>query len=397
MDKKVKLNTLKRFIFPLVQWRYQPWARTRWKMRPAVTLWQGHTIKTGQPMTIVYAGEYRSRAAYWVNLMLAENRQKHDLGNQWLSALPSLLKNKYPEASLLIVEKTLFAPLFPFLSRGFLIPYWVQMEIDISKPLDQMSIREKEGFFDIERRIRKYNLSCEFTNDPKHMEEFFHSMHTPFIRNRHEEESFYMDIEHARKIFKNAFLCLVKKDGEILGGSVVQTGRRHFLRLIGLKDGNMEYIKYGILGAAYYFAIKRLQEEGHTVLDIGGGNPVLNSGLTRFKSFLKGKVIPYTSLRPRFLHLIPLRSSPALSEVFSNLQILYHPKYFHPLRAIFVDASELNNKEAVCKKLTSKSPQGIRGTEVYILGNYRSEDAAWIKQEESVVSVQSINSRLLFP
>ncbi len=390
------INKLKKYISPLVQWRYAPWAKTRLKTYLPVTIWQGQTKSTGLPFSVVYVGEDKAIAAFWMNAILAENRKKHELGNRWVFSLPSLLKDKYPDASLLFVEENPLTPLFSFLRRGFLTPYWVQMEIDISKPIDQMNGKEKEGFEDVERRIRKNNLSCEFTDDRKKFEEFFHTMHTPFIRNRHEEESFFMSLKRARKIFEKAELCLIKKDGEAIGGLLIQTGTRATLRSIGLKDGNLEYIKYGTLGALYYFAIKMLGEKGYKVVDIGGSDPILNGGLTRFKSFLRAKVTPNTYLPLRFLRLIPLRLNPSVTEVLSGLQILHHPRYYNPLRAVFINAAELNNKEAVRKKLTSKSPRGIRGTEAYILGKYNQADVLWLKGEKAVVSVQSINSRSVF-
>lgn len=386
---------LKRLISPLVQWRYEPWVKTRFKTYLPATLWQGQAIKTGQPVSIVYAGEDTAIAAFWVNALMAENKQKTELGKLPVHSLPSILK-KYPNTSLLFTEEGPLTPLFPFLHRGFSTPYWVQMEIDIAKPFEQMSGNEKEGFADVERRIRSNKLSCEFTDDKKHFEVFFHSMHTPFVKNRHEEESFFMSLERAQKIFEKAELCRIKKDGEFIGGLLIQTGRRATLRSIGLKDGNLEYMKYGTLGALYYFAIKRLQEKGYKVVDIGGSDPILNGGLTRFKSFLKAKVTPNTYLPLRFLRLIPVKLNSALLETLGNLQILYHPKYYCPRRAVFLNPSELGNQKIVREKLTSKSPRGMSGTEVYILGDYEPADAAWIKNEKSVISLQSINSKLLY-
>src|SRR5207249_762875 len=108
------------------------------------------------------------------------------LGRCFFWKIRSFLTRRSPQCSLLLVEH--IKPTLKMLKSnpGFRVPYWVSMEIDISKPLKELLGHQKA---DTERRIRKHGLSYEITYDAKCFDDFFHNMFMPYIQGRHSDEA----------------------------------------------------------------------------------------------------------------------------------------------------------------------------------------------------------------
>jgi hypothetical protein len=65
-------------------------------------------------------------------------------------------------------------------------------------------------------------------------------------------------------LFSHGELILVKKDGEYITGEllVFEDNTVH-AKAIGVKDGNIDYLKSGAVAALYYHEILYLKENGY--------------------------------------------------------------------------------------------------------------------------------------
>ena len=162
------------------------------------------------------------------------------------------------------------------------------MEIDISKPIEKLLGSERS---EIQRKIRKYGLNYEITSEQKYYDDFYHRMYLPHIQSRYKNAAMLCSHQRVLEILSKGELILIKKEGEIIAeGSFDFHQKRARFRLMGIKDGNMEYVQYGCIGALYYFIITEMKKRGHQKLHIGGTRPLLSDGLTKFKKSIKASV-----------------------------------------------------------------------------------------------------------
>jgi len=367
--KNLHQNTpepIKRLYAPLFKWRYSKQYINRFHTYLPLTLFHGPAKEDGTELTFAYVGQDQEMAAHWVNKIFSQHSIE-TLGRHWVWTVPELL-SKHPSApSLCLIERTFLTELFPSLNPGINIPYWVQSTIDISTPFEEIPKRKKRGFNDILRRIRKFNLSYYVTKDPKDIEVFYHSMHVPFINNRYDEEAVFLGKKKLRKIFNQSDLIFIKKDDEVIGGDVLQFTRRGaVLRLIGVKDGNPEYLRYGVMGALYYFAILEAQKKGDKTVNVGGTSPFLSDGLTRFKSYLNAKIIPHTYLPKKTVRVMFLKDCDIIKNFLVQNPLVYYPKRFRPHRAQFVTDEHIAEPKKFEQALSSNTIGGISSNDVFI-------------------------------
>jgi len=367
--KNLHQNTpasIKRLYAPLFKWRYSKQYINRFHTYLPLTLFHGPAKEDGTELTIAYVGQDQEMAVHWTNKIFADYASE-SLGRYWVWRVPGLLA-KHPSApSLCLLERTFITELFPSLNPGINIPYWVQSQIDISIPIEELSKKEKRGFADVLRRIRKFNLSHEISRDPKDFEHFYQTMHVSFINNRFDEEAVFLGKRKLRKIFKRSDLIFIKKDDELIGGDVIEyTSRGAALRLTGAKDGNADYLRYGVSGALYYFATLEAYKKGYKTIDIGGTSPFLSDGLTRFKSFLNAQIIPHTYLPKKRLRMMFLKDHDALKNFFIKNPLVYYPKHLRPHRALFITEEHVSDHKKFEDIFSSNTFEGLKSHDIFI-------------------------------
>ncbi len=381
---------IKKLYAPLFKWRYSKLYINRFNTFLPVTLIKGKAQECHSPLAIAYAGNDQEMADHWANKIFSDYK-KESLGKHWIWKISRLLA-KHPSApSLCLFEKGGFTDKFPSCNPGLTIPCWFQSEIDISMPIEKLSKRKRRGFNDILRRIRKFNLSYEVTNNPRDFEHFYETMHVPYIKNRHGAESMFLSRKRIQKIFKESTLILLKKDNEVIAGDLLeQTSRGAALRLTGIKDGNLDYLRYGAGVALYYFGILEAQKRGYKKINIGGTTPFLSDGLTRFKSFINAKIVPNTYLSKKCLWMMFLKDSAALENFFVKNPVVYYPKPFLPHRALFISEEQALDNEKFKDTFSSNTFGGLKGHDVFIFSKDKNihKKARW--PDMPVGSVHSI-------
>ena len=358
---------------------------------PPVTVLHGTAPDSGLPLAFAYAGTEETAREYWGRMALAPGSGRKPLGRCLFWRIPRRIQKAWPECDFLLTEHT--APMLPSLSRkpGFRIPFWVDMEV----PLPHLHRKEwKRQRKDVARRIRKNGLDYEISKDPEVFQDFLWNMHMPFITQRFEETALLPDARYLEGVFSRGGLILIKRGTDTNheedteegpeakkvtdannGTDTVGGGLFEYLpgmvrmRKVGVRDGDWEYVRQGVIGAVYYFLMMEMEEQGCGKISFGGTRPFLRDGVTSFKSSLNGRLASDSEAPGAVaLWLTLRRDSPALRDFLAENPFIYFPEPSEPRRAIFVRAESDDWREALRETLHATECPGLTGTTVFVLG-----------------------------
>lgn len=134
------------------------------------------------------------------------------------------------------------------------------------------------------RRIRKAGLDYEVTRDPARMAAFYETMYVPYAGRSHGETAVVLPLERMQRKFDRCELLLVRKEGRAIAGTLIirdEEGPR--LWSLGVLDGNLEFLDYGVVGATNFFSFQHLAAQGHRRVALGFSRPFLRDGALQYK------------------------------------------------------------------------------------------------------------------
>lgn len=283
----------------------KPLGTARWLVRD---LKKDHWIirgegRAGQEELVVgYAGkeEYKK---YFVTLAFGETAVEEHLGKAW--AWNRTLKARMREraCSLMVTDvPKAYRRLFMGKNR-FYIPAWIDGGIDSSSPLTRSAKSDIQ-------KLKKNRMHFEITSDPAKFDLFYHTMHVPYIANAYGDLALIYSYAALRSKFGarglyNAIFLLKNEADEDLAGVLVGTEKdRLFLHFLGVKDGNLELIKEGVIGILFSYPVLYAKENGYAWVNFGMSRPFVNDGALNFKrkrglkiadTFPKGYVVEAVS------------------------------------------------------------------------------------------------------
>lgn len=333
---------------------------------PPVVLYEGRERQSRIPLAFAYAGNIHQMHNYWDHCILDDEFKKLSLGRQFfLNVLPVVRKTS-PHCGFLIMEQSPLTA--PWLGRkpGFLIPFWIRMEIDIRRPLKELFAEQRS---DIERLIRKHHLSYEFSKAPKHFEDFYNTMYVPYIEMRYTDAAGINTYHSFLESIPRSEMILIKKDGVVIAAAMVEFIKgRPFLRRLGIVDANQEYVRCGAIGAIYYFWVQELKRRGHSVMDIGGTRPLLSDGLTRYKISFAAKLCAENS-KHSCVKFMVTADSPAVRGFLTRSPFLFKNTKKKICRALFIEPTEKLTVQEIHRLLNSSYCEGIEETHIIRLGD----------------------------
>jgi hypothetical protein len=242
----------------------------------------GTEISSQQNLTIMVNGGEENKN-YLAELAFGSSRLEKYCGKKWLWKASFENRKKIEGYSLRITEVPAKISRFFKKRQDFYVPCWVHGEIDISENFpaiiqNNLSIRS-----DL-RRIAKNGLYSEFTKKTEHFDLFYRKMYLPFIKERYGIRAFYDDRESLKNIFNKGGLILIKKGEEALAGSLIIYEKKiAHPYSFGVKDGNLDYVRLGAIGALYYFAFSHFREKGYGKVNLGHSRAFLKDGVLIYK------------------------------------------------------------------------------------------------------------------
>jgi len=253
-------------------------------LRFCVYLLQGKEKWGGNSLTTLFLGDERG-VLYLSNLLYSGEPVKEKLGKVFIWRIKSRLNLDLPRADLIFIKIDGFFSRF-LIRQGFIIiPELILFMMDISKPLPEiLKLSKNKSLRENLREMRRQNYSYEMTQDPAKFEYFYHQMYLPYITKRFEELAFITGFREMERAFKKGQLLLIKRGNDYIAGNILKMDHETVFSVsLGIKDGEIKYLKEGAIIACNYFTILWAKKKGYKWFDIGHSIPFFKDGLFNYK------------------------------------------------------------------------------------------------------------------
>ena len=263
-------------------------------------LWiiRGKEISSGGELEIMYAGNAIDRN-YFTYLAYDDSIKKEYIGRRWLWKVIKEVKQNSRGCSLAIVEVPQKLLSLSKKLSCFYVPTWISGKFDISSDRTSIYKNKNSSLKSDMSKIKKNRLDFEVKNEISDLRNFYHNMYEPYIKRIHGDRTVFLEYDSVEKEFrrKGAFkdLLLIRQNDDYIAG-VLLTNRGKWAKLsvLGIKNGNLNYVKDGAIGAIYYYSIQYLINNGFTTINLGGSRPFLKDGILQYKKKWKPKIAHHT-------------------------------------------------------------------------------------------------------
>jgi hypothetical protein len=281
-----------RWIVSSVFWLlYLPKDACWWLRMLRVELWsvEGEEQHSRESLSILCAVSNASNNKnYALKLIFGDTYRQRCLGRYWLWNIAKAIRTA-PGCAMILGEFCESHAKMTGLSHWFVLPTWLFGEVEL--PRDAKADRKVRGNL---QKVRHNDLQYEVTQDRRIFDDFYHAMYLPYIRQTFGDCA---DIEtHQRMVglFKRSDLLIIKaQEKSIAGQMILYDEACPSLWVMGIQDGNRDYLKLGVMGACFHFSLKYLQEKGYKRVGLGWSRPFLRDGVMRFKKDWSQKISDY--------------------------------------------------------------------------------------------------------
>jgi hypothetical protein len=334
-----------------------------------LNLWiiKGEEKTTKQEMQIMYFGRDFSR--YYVKDLVFNNiTEEKCMGKKWIWSTLKIAGKNYTNSSLLIAETGDFLAKILKDKQEFYLPCWIQGEMEIHSNIENPYRRNKSLKNDF-RKIFKYNLSYELTNEQAQFNLFYHDMYVPFATKRYREKAKITDYYELKMSFNKGELLMVKMDSIPIAGILIGYKKKQpLLHVLGVKDCNPEYIGFGAIAACYYHSINHLKERGFSSLNLGSTRPFLRDGVLNFKKKLGLKLVGESG--SGFL-LKPLTKTDAVKAFLLNNPFIIKDKN-HLYGVLFISPEQIDYQKFIEKIVHDHDVDGLSKFIFYLFEDNKS-------------------------
>ena len=355
-----------RWPFSPIKLIYRLIYRLAQKLRVNTWIISGNDPLTKQPLTIIYAGHDKNKN-YMAKLAFDSSYNEHHMGKTWLWNLTKMTNNHKSDCSLMVLEVDRVSRRLVNNKKAFFIPCWIGGILDLSVDIPSL-IRTQNTLRSVVSKIRKNNLEFELTKDQHHFENFYNNMYLPYITSAYENKAHLMTYDEMKKKSQNCELLLIKKEKKYIAGILIDYESLNNvpkLWSLGVKDGNPDYVKAGVIGASTYFSFKYLKEQGYKGVHFGASRPFLNDGVLRYKKKWGLQIVDSTE--KGFL-ITPLSSSIGTKGFLLKNPFIYFDQD-ELTGAIFVESNQLVSVKDFERLYKDYYMKGLSKLVVYVFGD----------------------------
>lgn len=174
-----------------------------------------------------------------------------------------------------------------FRKNGFtIIPTFISMTLDISKPIDLIKKNFSSNIKTEINKLKRNGFNYCIYSDIEKFNFFYHKMYLPYINHRYREHSLIVNYPSMLMLFYRecSNLMLINNDEKHVLGSIF-TIKKNIVRGLfsGIIDGNNHNRKQSAYAALYYFTILNAKQIHAKTLHIGTCRSFLNDGLLQYK------------------------------------------------------------------------------------------------------------------
>ncbi len=250
-------------------------------LRPDLWIMTGEETSSSRELTIIFTGNNQNRY-FLKNLAFHSCSRDENIGKTWLWNVSKICRSFGQHDTLLINEIPRYLRILFKDPMTWYVPCWVYGELYLSADHQQL-VRNRSLRSDI-NKIKKANLTFETASDTADCHEFYHSMHLPFVTQSHHDGAVVTDYAEVLHELKRCDLVFVRNEEERLAGALIRYSKnRAELWFLGVKDGNPEYVKLGVIGALYYYPILYFKSKGIQRVDFGPSRAFLKNGVLQYK------------------------------------------------------------------------------------------------------------------
>jgi hypothetical protein len=197
--------------------------------------------------------------------------------------------------------------------HAIVLPEFVHHVLDLSGDLSAVEGRLHRKLLRTIRQAQKHGYQLDVSQSDRDFDEFYRRMALPTTRMRHGELSTPMPRYEAYQYFRRGLLFRIRRDGDWVAGAVCQSDQGTLLgQILGVRWGDPQEMKMGVLYALHYAVIRWANEHGYRSLDFLETGPYLESGLFQNKRRWGTTVsVPYYTRRQTWLQA--RRVTPALA------------------------------------------------------------------------------------
>jgi hypothetical protein len=242
----------------------------------------GKEVNSRQDLMMIFSGTKENKS-YMANLAFGNVYQEKYAGKKWIWQADSKIRKHNPNEVVAITEiPKILRALF---SRkwDYYIPLWVEGAVDISENYFS-HVKKDRTIRSTLHKVKENGFSYKITKDYSSFNDFYHNMYRPYILTRYGNEAILVNYDDAKELLKKGFLLLVGKGETFLAGGLVSDAKNSkYFRLLGVRNGNNDYVSLGVIGALYYFLFSYCLDIGCKKVYLGDSRPFLRDGTLNYK------------------------------------------------------------------------------------------------------------------
>lgn len=339
---------------------------------------------SGDHFTFVHIGWDIKLCYYWLSRFLEkyESSSTKRIIPKW--RIGNFLKKNQGKVDLVIIEsnKKAISGKYP---GSFLLPRWMEMEINIESALKKPAIKE------ITRNIKKYSFTYEIRNGIEAFDLFYHKMYKPFTEKRHGNAADIAEYKHFFHKFctEDCILFFLMWRNEPVASAFIEVKKIGYrLSALGIKDGSNELLKMRVVGALYYFVMLYCLDKGYGFLLAGNSMSVVSDGVTEYKLHLGAKPYLKDLIDCAKYYFLPMSIKPSIVKILKS-NPLYCLSGSDLNIALFLGDEDFDSKEAFSKYLNRVKTNNIETAKFFCIDN-SEKVIQWIN-EENIANIELVN------
>ncbi len=211
-----------------------------------------------------------------------------------------------------------------WLNDGGWFPISLLVRGHVPLPLDP-AIFSDDSVRSNRRLTRKHGYEYIVTRDEKLFDEFYTRMLEPYARLNYGEGAVMGTLEEKRGDRGEYDLMLLQKQSEpgkyLAGFLIIYEPDAARLWSLGVRDGDYNLVREGVLASLYNFAFEYFTGKGFKLVNMGGCRPFLKDGVLRFKRRYRQEL---TSWHWDGYGLRILQLTPAVRAFLLNNPFIFH-------------------------------------------------------------------------
>lgn len=312
------------------------------KLRFDIWIIAGERGESDPSLRILYSGTIENRS-YLAKLVFGEAYDEQYMGRFWFWHIILLLLHKNGGCDGFFFETRKSFCRFLNKKHHFIIPDWINTEIDLSLDMDTRAKFCKTTKCNI-KRIRKNNWQFEISRKISDFDHFYYNMYMPYVEKRYQNMALVRKYDDMQTSFKNGELLLIRDNNEYVAGSLIDYKMMNGiprLTQLGVLNGHQAYVAKGAISAIYYYAIEYLKKQGHSKIYFGWTRSFLKDGVLNYKKSWGGCRVSLESGRVLILKPYALNSA-IKSFLVNNPFITIHRN--QPIGVVFLDEDQTGRR-----------------------------------------------------